>query len=88
MTLTEAQTELNTIIVAIGDYITGRRRKRIKIMSAGVIREHEFSDGDKLFQYLITRRAELEAFIASLQPVIDPINSFTQNKNVPLVFKR
>jgi hypothetical protein len=90
MNLAEAQTELATIITAIGEYVQGKRRKRIKIMSAGVQREHEFSDSETLFKYLTTRRAELEAFIAGqLATTTDDLASaFIQNRNIPMVFKR
>jgi hypothetical protein len=89
MTLTEAQTELATIVIAIGEYVAGTRRKRFKVMSAGILREHEFSDSETLFKYLTTRRAELEAFISS--ETVTPetlVNSFAKNKNIPMVFKR
>ena len=89
MTLAEAESELVTIKIAIGEYVSGTRRKRFKVMSAGVLREHEFSDSDALFKYLTERRAELEAFIAgSSTDIVTVANSFAKNKNIPLVFRR
>lgn len=88
MTLDGAKTELASIITAIGEYVSGTRRKRFKVLSDGLLREYEFSDSEKLFTYLTTRRAELESFIAALENTAPVKNTFVQNKNVPLVFKR
>ena len=88
MNLDNARTELASIITAIGEYVSGTRRKRFKVLQDGMVREIEFADSDKLFAYLTTRRAELESFITALEATTPSTNTFVQNKNVPLVFRR
>ena len=89
MTLSEAQTELATIITAIGEYVAGTRKRRIKLMTAGVQREKEFENPEKMFEYLTARRVELESFIAGFSTDTTTVaNSFAKNKNIPLVFRR
>lgn len=93
MTLTEAQTELATIVTAIGEYVSGKRRKRFTSMSAGIRNEVEFDTPEKLFDYLIKRRKELEEFIAALNATATAANvltpaSFTSGYTVPMIFKR
>jgi len=89
MNLEEAQTELVTVITAIGEYVSGTRKKRIKFMTAGVQREREFDTPADMFKYLTARRVELESFIASFSTDTTTVaNSFAKNKNIPLVFRR
>lgn len=89
MTLENARTELASIITAIGEYVSGTRRKRFKVLQDGMVREIEFADSDKLFAYLTSRRAELEAFIAAETATNATLaTSFVANKNIPMIFRR
>jgi hypothetical protein len=90
MTLSEAQTELSTILIAIGEYVQGKRRKRFISMLAGNRNEMEFDSPQQLFDYLVKRRKELEEFIDSLTPATSTLTptSFTGGKTVPMIFKR
>jgi ribosomal protein S18 len=86
MNLDEAKTELTTIVIAIGEYVSGKRKKRFKVMSNGTLREHDYESPEALFKYLTNRRVELEAFITSMTATSAPV--FVQNKNIPMVFRK
>jgi len=88
MTVEQAQTELVTINAAINEYYTGTRRVRLTIWSAGNKRDYQFSDPNKLFEYLVKRRDELVKFISESLSSSSAVPAFTKNSNIPLVFRR
>lgn len=88
MTLAEAQEELVTVNAALSEYYTGTRRVRFTVWSAGNKKDYQFSDPNKLFDYLVERRKELLKFIAQAQSPSIAVPTFARNANIPIVFRR
>lgn len=85
--LTNAQEELVLIEKAINEYVQGKRRTSFIIWSGGNKRQYDYDSPAELFSYLTARRAELIRLIKNLSST-SAIPNFTQNSNIPLVFRR
>jgi hypothetical protein len=88
MTREEALTELATINAALTEYYSGKRRTTLIVWSAGIKREYHYSDPAKLFECMMQRKRELEAFLASLDTSASVLSQFNKNTNVPFRFRR
>jgi hypothetical protein len=81
MTLEEAQADLVTINAAISEYLTGKRRRTLKVGGKEFNRELGFADIK--YSDLTAERTRLEGIISSLSSTtITP--RFRQNTTFPL----
>jgi len=82
-TLAEAQQMLSIVNAAISEYVTGKRRKSLKIGTHEFMRAYTYEG--LTWQELINERTRLQQLIDALQPeiIVKPI--FAQNTNFPFI---
>jgi len=81
MPLSEAQSQLTTVQVAISDLIAGKRITHLRVGSGNFQREYKYWSPDTLLNTLIELRDNLNLIIASYSTATP---TFRRNSTIPL----